>query len=279
MLDQFADTPGAHFSVIGTTEMLEAGAGVAGVRLPASLVAGGIPASADAPRLIGIDIAGIGAIHPGESSSAAGLFALRSMQVAVAAVQAGEIDALVYAPLNKHAMKLAGFAEVDEMHYFANLFDLRGFCAELNQLDDLWTARVTSHVPLREVAALITQERICDATRLAVETMRQAGIERPRIVVVGLNPHAGDSGTIGTEDINVIAPAVAQLRAEGLDAQGPVSPDTAFVTARRGGGDLIVTMYHDQGQIALKSLALRARADHPRRAAGARHHRLGRQCL
>ncbi|MBN9510921.1 MAG: 4-hydroxythreonine-4-phosphate dehydrogenase PdxA [Alphaproteobacteria bacterium] len=255
VLDQFGDTPGVHFSVIGTAETLAAGADVARVGLPASLATRGLSVSADAHRLIGIDTSGIGRIKRGESSSAAGLFALRSMQAAVAAVQAGRIEAIVYAPLNKHAMKLAGFAEVDELHYLANLFGSHGFCSELNQLDDLWTARVTSHVPLRDVAALITRERVCDATRLAVATMRQAGIEQPRIVIVGLNPHAGDSGTIGTEDIDVIAPAVAQLRAEGLDAQGPVSPDTAFVTARRGGAKLIVTMYHDQGQIALKSMA------------------------
>ena len=191
---------------------------------------------------------------PGEPSRAAGAFALGSLQAAVAAVTAGEIDAIVYAPLNKHAMKLAGFSEVDEMHYLARLFRCTGFFSELNQLDELWTARATSHLPLRDVAAQITERRVIEATRLGIETMQRAGIAHPRVVVVGLNPHAGDGGTIGREDIEIIAPAIASLRAQGYDIHGPASPDTVFLGARRGTVDLVVTMYHDQGQIALKAM-------------------------
>lgn len=246
-----------RFVVIGTAAALATGAAVARVELPTSLLNGGrgVSSDADAPRLIEIVSDDIGDIHPGEPSQAAGLFALRSLQAAVAAAQAREIDAMVYAPLNKHAMKLGGFSDVDEMHYLATQFGIGGFYSELNQLDELWTARVTSHVPIRDVASQITEARIIAATRLAIGTMRLAGIDRPRIAIVGLNPHAGDGGAIGREDIEIIAPAIAALRKQGLSVDGPASPDTIFLGARRGAYDLVVTMYHDQGQIALKAMA------------------------
>ena len=236
-------TAASRFAVIGTRAALAAGAQVADVML-----------GADGPQMLTFAADDLGPIRIGEATRATGEYALRSLQRAVAAVKAGEIDALVYAPLNKHAMKLAGFSDVDEMHYLATQFGCTGFFTELNQLDTLWTTRVTSHVPLKDVASLISEERIIAATRLAVATMRRAGIAHPRITVAGLNPHAGDGGTIGREESEIIEPAIADLRAQGYDVQGPASPDTVFLGARRGTVDLVVTMYHDQGQIALKSL-------------------------
>ena len=246
---------GIRFVVIGSEDVLAAGAKVAGVSLAPSLLQGAAsPADGPGPAMLRIPTDGIGEIRFGAASPAAGLYALRSLQAAVTAVKAGALDALVYAPLNKHAMNLAGFSKIDEMHYLASLFDCKGFYSELNQLDDLWTSRVTSHVPLKDVAALLTTARIVDAAKLGARTMGLAGVAHPRIAVAGLNPHAGDSGTIGQEDIEVIAPAVNALRAEGYDAEGPFSPDTIFLSARRGACNLVVTMYHDQGQIALKAL-------------------------
>jgi 4-hydroxythreonine-4-phosphate dehydrogenase len=124
--------------------------------------------------------------------------------------------------------------------------------SEINVCGRLWTSRVTSHVPLREVADLLTVEKICDAARLLHRTIAKSGIAAPRIAVAGLNPHAGEGGLLGTEEIDTIAPAVEQLRAEGLDAIGPLPADTLFVAARRGDFHGAVTMYHDQGQIAMK---------------------------
>ena len=256
LLARMSDRPDIRFTVIGTPEMLAAGAEVAGVALPPSLREAGTAAGGDgaAPVLAGIPTAEIGPIRFGEPSRAAGLYALRSLRLAVELVQAQQIDAIVYAPLNKHAMKLGGFDEIDEMHFLARLFAIKHFFTELNQLDDLWTTRVTSHVPIRDIASLLTPQRIIDATKLAAETLRRAGIARPRIAVAGLNPHAGDGGTIGEEDIEIIAPAVRVLKAEGYIVEGPQSPDTVFLGARRGSCDLVVTMYHDQGQIALKAM-------------------------
>ncbi len=245
-----------RFVVIGTEKVLAEGARVAGVALDLPKVKAGAAIPKNAPRqiLMTINEAGIGDIPARTASRAAGLYTLRSLQAAVAAAKAGAIDAIVYAPLNKHAMSLAGFDQIDEMHYLARLFGCNHFCSELNLLDNLWTVRATSHVPLREVADRLTTKLVIDATELGIATMQRAGISKPRIAIAGLNPHAGDGGTIGTEDDAIIAPAVEALEKEGRDVSGPVSPDTVFMAASRGAYDLVVTMYHDQGQIALKAL-------------------------
>ena len=107
-------------------------------------------------------------------------------------------------------------------------------------------------MPLVQVAALITEERVLETVRLVDAALKACGAEAPRIAVAGLNPHAGDGGNFGREEIDSIAPAVARAGEEGIDAHGPFSPDTVFVRARGGGFDAVVTMYHDQGQIAMK---------------------------
>jgi 4-hydroxythreonine-4-phosphate dehydrogenase len=154
--------------------------------------------------------------------------------------------------LNKHSLRLAGMAEEDELRYMQSRFGVRNFTCEFNITDQLWTSRVTSHVPLREVAALITDEAVGEAVHIIDRALRRAGVAQPRIAVSGLNPHAGDNGSIGSEEIEIIAPAVDRLRRDGVDATGPWSPDTVFIAARRGDFDAVVSMYHDQGQIAMK---------------------------
>lgn len=188
----------------------------------------------------------------GQASRTAGEYTIGLLRAGIAALQSGAIDGLVYAPLNKQAMKLAGLSHADELHFFAELLGHSGSVSEINVCDRLWTSRVTSHVPFREVAGLITGEKIREVALLLHRTVAQSGIAIPRIAVAGLNPHAGEGGLLGTEEIDTIAPAVAQLRAEGRYVTGPLAADTLFVAARRGDFDGVVTMYHDQGQIAMK---------------------------
>ena len=121
---------------------------------------------------------------------------------------------------------------------------------ELNALDNLWTSRVTSHVALKEVSGLITRERVIAGIELAHTTLVAAGVAQPRIAVCGLNPHNGENGSFGREEIDVIGPAVEEARRRGLPATGPFPADTIFLRAKEV--DAIVTMYHDQGQIAMK---------------------------
>jgi len=205
----------------------------------------------------GIEVRRLGAIESqqitaGTATVDGGRAALVGLEAAARAVRDGTVDGIVFAPLNKHAMRLAGLAQEDELRLLQEIFGVHGFVSEFNITQGLWTSRVTSHVPLREVADHITIERVVDAIRIVHRYLAASGKTAPRIAVAGLNPHAGDGGSIGREEIDTIAPAIAIAQREGIVASGPASPDTVFVTARRGDYDAVVCMYHDQGQIAMK---------------------------
>jgi 4-hydroxythreonine-4-phosphate dehydrogenase len=188
----------------------------------------------------------------GQAGAAGGASVLTVLNRAMDAALAGDVDAITFAPLNKFAMKQGGLQHDDELHHFARYLGVTGFFCEFNTLRGLWTSRISSHVPLREVHRYIEKQRILDATRLICCALQANGVPSPRVAVAGFNPHNGDSGTCGREELDVIAPAVAELQAQGLAVSGPYSPDTIFLRARDGELDAIVTMYHDQGQIALK---------------------------
>ncbi len=188
----------------------------------------------------------------GVCSDEAGRAAFHSLNLAVETVQRGVCGGIVFAPLNKHSLRLGGLEEEDELRHMQRCFGIEGFVCEFNMTNHLWTSRVTSHVPIRDVAQMITKRGVLDAVKIVDAALRQAGIEKPRIAVSGLNPHAGDGGSIGMEEIEIIEPAVKAAQALGLDARGPYSPDTVFLAARRGDYDAVVSMYHDQGQIAMK---------------------------
>jgi len=216
----------------------------------------------------GTGIAGTADIHPrfldypcaredhvlGTVSAEAGLYVLGCLRKAIEAWQAGKIDAILFAPLNKQAMKLAGMKQSDELHYFADLLGHQGRVSEINICGKLWTSRVTSHIPLSAVSSALTVDGICGAVDLLHQALRASGVSVPRIAVAALNPHAGEGGLLGTEEITVIGPAIEKSRANGAEVKGPLPADTLFITARRGDFDGVVTMYHDQGQIALKLL-------------------------
>lgn len=190
----------------------------------------------------------------GAVSAASGRWALTALRAALDAILAGDADALVFAPLNKASLHEGGMVEYDEMRWFEAQLSAAQEVSELNATAGLWTSRVTSHVPLRAVADLITEERIIAVTRLLSEQMALAGYENPKLAVCALNPHGGENGSFGTEEIDVIAPAVKAAAAQGLNVEGPFPADTLFVTAKRRGYQGIVTMFHDQGQLALKAM-------------------------
>jgi 4-hydroxythreonine-4-phosphate dehydrogenase len=191
-------------------------------------------------------------IAQGRATAEGGRYALETLALGVAAVREGRADALCFAPLNKSALHEAGMRHQDELHWFAERLGHTGPTSELNVLDRLWTSRVTSHVPLMAVSGLLSRDAICESIALLHHALAAAGIAAPRIAVCGLNPHNGDNGNYGREEIDVIAPAVAEAQCRGLPAVGPFPPDTVFVRAKRGEFDAVVTMYHDQGQIAMK---------------------------
>jgi 4-hydroxythreonine-4-phosphate dehydrogenase len=192
------------------------------------------------------------ALTPGRANAAAGRWVIDALKCMARAARERNVDGIVFAPLNKQAMKLGGLQYHDEQHLFAAELHAKGYSVEFNVIDRLWTSRVTSHIPFKDVAGAITEQGILDAVRIIDEALKRDGRPRPRIAVAGLNPHAGEGGTIGREEIELIGPAIECARREGIEALGPFPADTIFVAARRGDFDAVVTMYHDQGQIAMK---------------------------
>ncbi len=191
-------------------------------------------------------------ITTGQSSQAGGHSALACLEAALDLARQGTVDGVLFGPLNKAAMHMAGLAYEDELQHMAAYLGVRGIIGELNVLEGLWSSRVTSHVPIKKVAALITRDRILETIGLCDRALRATGLERPRLVVAALNPHAGDGGNFGREEIDIIAPAVEMATAQGLEVSGPWPADTVFLKAKAGEADGVVTMYHDQGQIAMK---------------------------
>lgn len=168
---------------------------------------------------------------------------------------AGELDGICFAPLHKAAMNRGGWSEFhDEHQMFAAWTGHKGYYGEVNIIPQFCTFRVTSHVALRKAVDMVQPDRIEGAISLAHDTLRAFGKTAPRIGVAALNPHGGENGLFGEEEITIIKPTLDRLRAQGLASEGPYPSDTVFIKARRGDFDAVVIMYHDQGQIATKLL-------------------------
>lgn len=193
-------------------------------------------------------------IRRGEVSAESGRLTGETLKHMIDLALAGKLDGICFAPLNKGALHKGGWKYPDEHQMFAALTRHSGFFGEMNVIKEFSTFRVTSHIALREAINLITPERITAAIRLADATLRATGIDPPRIGVAALNPHSGEGGLFGDEEIRIIRPTVERLRAEGIVCSGPVSSDVIFLKALKGEYDGVVMMYHDQGQIATKLL-------------------------
>ncbi len=193
-------------------------------------------------------------IEFGTSTETAGKYALKSFESACDALEQKKIDVLVTAPINKHNIQspefqFKGHTDYLEMRFKNNALML--MCA-----DKFRVGVVTGHVPLANVSAIISQEKIVQKIKIVSKTlMEDFGIRKPKIAVLGLNPHAGDNGTIGGEEKSVIAPAVAQAKAEGIFVQGPYSADGFFGSMQHTKYDAVLAMYHDQGLVPFKVLA------------------------
>jgi 4-hydroxythreonine-4-phosphate dehydrogenase len=193
-------------------------------------------------------------IKRGVASKAGGESALANYRHALRMVADGKAKAACFTPFNKQANRMAEPGYDDEILFTSKVLGFKGVATEFNVLEGLWNARVTSHIPLKDVSAALSVDRIVQALELTASALRGAGFEPPRIGVAALNPHAGDGGNFGREEIDIIEPAVKKARALGLPADGPYPADTVFVRARRGQFDAVLTMFHDQGQIAMKLL-------------------------
>lgn len=192
----------------------------------------------------------------GKVDARCGDAAFRSVETVIRLAMEGKLDGTVTAPLNKEAMNLAGHHYDGHTEIYANLTGTKKYSMMLAD-GKLRVVHVSTHVPLSKVSSLITKERVLNVIRLGNDACKKLGIAAPRIGVAGFNPHAGENGLFGTEEIETISPAIAEAVSEGIDASGPYSPDTVFCKAAGGGFDLVVAMYHDQGHIPLKMLSFK----------------------
>lgn len=197
------------------------------------------------------DIVDMSTLVHGTVSVQGGEAAYKAIEKVIELAMKDKIDATITGPLNKEALNLAGYHYSGHTEIYAKLTGTRDYTMMLAD-GELRVVHVSTHVALREACDRCKKERVYKVISLAHDVCRSLGIEKPRIGVAGLNPHAGENGLFGREEIEEITPAVMQAQQEGICAEGPIAPDTLFSKARGGQYDIVVAMYHDQGHIPLK---------------------------
>ena len=247
--------------VVGDAKMLEQAKGFVG---HPEIIINPVTSVADAKFEAGtIDvyqldlIADVKAFKLGEVSVEGGNAAFQCVKKVIELAMAGEVDATVTNALNKEAMNLA--LEPEGMHFdghteiYATYTHTKKYTMMLAH-HDFRVVHVSTHVSLREACDRVKTPRVLECIELANEACKNLGIEKPRVAVAGLNPHAGEHGLFGTEEIDEIIPAIELAKAEGIDAVGPCPPDSVFSEMHGGWYDITVCMYHDQGHIPTKTL-------------------------
>ena len=244
------------FFVLDDPNRLESLAKAIGLAVPVRAIA----SPAEAPALFGTALPVLpqlllAPVKPGRPDPANGPAVISSIDRAVDLVRRGEAAAVVTNPIQKSALYAAGFRHPGHTEYLAHLAGMTEEPVMMLAARDLRVVPVTIHVSLRDAVNQLTTEAIVHAGRVtAAGLVRDFGIARPRLAIAALNPHAGEDGSMGREEIDIIAPAVAALRAEGIDASGPRPSDTLFHAAARAGFDAALCMYHDQALIPLKTI-------------------------
>lgn len=264
--------PGARpLCLVGDAGVWRRALRLAGLDLPTALLDHPPESSAAPPRCLpvwqppGLP-AGLVDEPLGQISARAGAAAARCIEAAVAAVQAGEGAGIVTAPIHKEALHAAGVPYPGHTEMLQALVTPMGTEPPPVRMmlanEELRTVLVTIHVSLRRAIEQVTTAAVLQTLRITQDSLRRFGIAAPRIAVAGLNPHAGEGGLFGDEEIREIIPAIAAARAEGIDAQGPFPPDTVFMRARHapphhpGAFDVVVAMTHDHGLIPVKYLGV-----------------------
>ena len=245
-------TDEANIVVIGEKKILEDGEKISGKKTNLKFVESFDEIEFDDKTKFFLDISkGTNRTYKyGEVSAESGASVLEAMDKAMELVNSKKIDAINFAPMNKTSLMMGGCPYNDEHDYFQNKLNMKEFCCEFNVVDNFWTARVTSHIPIKEVPANITRENILKPIKLLDKTLKMSGIEKPRIAVQALNPHA----EFGTEEKDEIIPAIEEAKKMGINADGPLPCDTSFITAfKNKNHDCIVGMYHDALQCGLKA--------------------------
>ncbi|MFC6764997.1 4-hydroxythreonine-4-phosphate dehydrogenase PdxA [Natrinema soli] len=239
--------------VIGDTDVIAEAIAVCDVSIDVEAIESVADATFDASTIPVVDLNLVDELVCGEVREAYGAASLQYIERAIELAKTGEIDAITTAPINKQATKLAGSDYAGHTGMLADYTDTENYSMMLVE-DELRVTHVSTHVSLREACDLVTAEKVLKTIRLTDDALRDLGLDSPSIAVAGLNPHASDGGLLGNEDHAEIEPAVEQAQEEGIDVEGPESPDTVYVRAARGEFDCVVSMYHDQGHIPIKML-------------------------
>jgi 4-hydroxythreonine-4-phosphate dehydrogenase len=244
------------FYILDDAERLAALAGRLGWEVPfAALADPSETLSVFAEALPVLPIGGTPLAVPGCPDPTDAPLVIRSIEAAVADVQTGRAAAVVTNPINKDALYRAGFRHPGHTEFLAELAAIDGAPVMMLAGPQLRVVPVTIHLALREAIATLSTAAIVHAARIThAALIRDFGVAAPVISVAGLNPHAGEGGALGREDIMIVAPAVAELRRDGIDAYGPLAADTMFHAAARRGYDAAICMYHDQALIPIKTL-------------------------
>jgi len=207
------------------------------------------------PAILDLGVIGLDAFQPGEINALTGRAGYTYVTRAIDAALAGQVSAVVTAPLNKEAMNLAGLKFPGHTEIFTVLTQAPRACM-MQFSEEITCSFVTAHCGYSEVLKLLTTERILEVIELTAAGLERIRRRKPRLAVCGLNPHAGEHGLFGErEEERIIVPAIAAARAKGIYVEGPLPPDTAFLPAKRRDTDGFICMYHDQGHIPLKALA------------------------
>jgi 4-hydroxythreonine-4-phosphate dehydrogenase len=207
-------------------------------------------------NILDLDLVDMKEFQPGIVSAMSGNAAFQAIKKAVELAEKKNIDAIVTAPLNKEALHLAGYNYPGHTEILAGLTATSDYAMFLHDRK-LSVIHVSTHVSLLDAISGINKERIEKVIMLADDVIKKLGISDPRIAVAGLNPHAGENGLFGREEIEIIGPAIRAMKEKGLNVEGPCSPDTVFLQAMNGRYDIVVAMYHDQGHIPLKLMGFK----------------------
>jgi 4-hydroxythreonine-4-phosphate dehydrogenase len=239
---------------VGDASILIAAMEMTQVSLTINPVADVAEARFDRSKLDVLDLENVdvAALASGEVSAAAGEASVTYVRKAAKLAQEGLVDAIATGPINKSALRAAGIPYVGHTELLAALTGEDRVTTML-VTPGLRVVHVTRHVPLAEVAALITKERVLETLYITDRGLKQIGFEIPSLAVAALNPHGGDGGLVGREEIDEIGPAVEEAVREGIDVKGPIPADSVFFQAINGAFDAVVAMYHDQGHIPIKT--------------------------
>lgn len=245
-------------TVFGDAEVLRRCAEHLGENLTAPVVSvGDFDSLGSCRQAVVVDVPALNlkAFRPGKADSNTGGAGYAFVQHGIDAALSGQVDAVVTAPLNKEALRQAGVEFPGHTEIFAHRTETKRWCM-MQYSEELACAFATAHVGYAEVPSLLTSQRVLEAIRLSAEFIEHLRGRNAKIAVCGLNPHAGEHGLFGDgEEGRIILPAVEAARRDGLEVEGPLPPDTAFLPSRRKAVDAVVCMYHDQGHIPVKALA------------------------